>query len=72
MFPFQQANSNNVSFMNMMNSLKQSGSSDAIFKQMYNTNPRFRAFADSVRDMTPEQAFKQNGLDFSQFKGFRW
>ena len=57
---------------NLLNMLSKSGSSDALFKQMYNTNPRFRAFADSVRDLTPEQAFKQNGLDFNQFKGYRW
>ena len=62
----------NNAILSMMGNFKQSGSSDALFKQMYNTNPKFRVFADSVRDMTPEQAFKQNGLDFNQYKGYRW
>ena len=38
-----------------------------IFDRLYNTNPQFRQFADSMRDKTPEQAFQENGLDYSQF-----
>ena len=52
--------------------LKASGSSNAVFNQMYNSNPNFRQFADQVRNMTPEDAFRQHGLDFNQFKGLRW
>ena len=51
-----------------MNSLRSMGPSSAVFDRMYSTNPRFRAFADSVRGKTPEQAFKENGLDFSAFQ----
>lgn len=40
-----------------------------IFGRLYQTNPTFRQLADSVRGMTPEQAFQQNGLDYSQFQG---
>ena len=43
-----------------------------MFNQMYQNNPNFRQFANQVRDMTPEQAFKQYGLDFDQFKGLKW
>lgn len=65
-----QANSNPL--MNMVNSLKTQGPSEAVFNQMYQTNPNFRQFADKVRNMTPEQAFRQNGLDFNQFRGMKW
>jgi len=39
---------------------------------MYRTNPQFKQFADSMQGKTPEQAFQENGLDFNQFKGYRW
>lgn len=39
-----------------------------LFNRLYQGNPQFRAFADSVRGMTPEQAFQQNGLDYSQYQ----
>ena len=53
-------------------SLRAMGPSSAVFRQMYSTNPQFRAFANSVRGKTPEQAFNENGLDFSAFRGYRW
>ena len=39
-----------------------------IFNKLYNTNPQFKAFADSMQGKTPEQAFQENGLDYSQFQ----
>lgn len=39
-----------------------------IFNRMYQSNPQFRQFADSMRGKTPEQAFQENGLDYSQFQ----
>lgn len=39
-----------------------------LFNRLYQGNPQFRAFADSVRGMTPEQAFQQQGLDYSQYQ----
>lgn len=39
-----------------------------IFNKLYNSNPQFRQFADSVRDKTPEQAFQERGLDYSQYQ----
>ena len=44
------------------------GNPQAIYSQMYQTDPRFRQFADSMRGKSPEQAFQENGLDFNQFK----
>lgn len=62
----------NQRITNMINELKSNGSSNEVFNQMYNTNPSFRKFADSVRDLTPEQAFSRYGLDFNKFRGFKW
>lgn len=39
-----------------------------IFNRMYNSNPQFKQFADSMQGMTPEQAFQQQGLDYNQYK----
>ena len=35
---------------------------------LYNKNPQFRQFADSMRNKTPEQAFQENGLDYNQYR----
>lgn len=48
------------------------GPSSALFGRMYASNPAFRRFADSMRGKTPEQAFRENGLDFNDFKDYRW
>ena len=44
-----------------------------IFNRMYQSIPRFRQFADSMiadsmQGKTPEQAFQEQGLDYSQFQ----
>lgn len=39
-----------------------------IFNRMYQSNPQFRQFADSMQGKTPEQAFQEQGLDYSQFQ----
>ena len=39
-----------------------------IFNRLYQANPRFREFADSMQGKTPEQAFQEQGLDYSQFQ----
>lgn len=66
-----QKNSRN-SISNMIGQLKSMGPSNAVFNQMYNNNPQFRNFANSVRGKTPEEAFKQNGLDFNDFRSLKW
>lgn len=39
-----------------------------IFNKMYQSNPKFRQFADSMMGKTPEQAFRENGLDYNQYR----
>lgn len=39
-----------------------------IFNGLYNANPQFRQFADSMKGKTPEQAFQENGLDYNQYR----
>ena len=39
-----------------------------IFNKLYQGNPQFRQFADSMQGKTPEQAFQEQGLDYSQFQ----
>ena len=39
-----------------------------IFNRMYQSNRQFRQFADSMQGKTPEQAFQEQGLDYSQFR----
>lgn len=58
--------------MDQLNQIKNQGPSNIIFNQMYNNNPNFRRFADSVRNKTPEQAFSEYGLDFNQFRNQKW
>lgn len=67
LFP-KQPNSGN-SILAMFNSMA-GNDPDAAFNQLYNANPQFRQFADSVKGKTPEQAFQENGLDFNQFRNF--
>lgn len=42
------------------------GDPGAAFNAMYQGNQSFRQFADSMRGKTPEQAFAEHGLDFTQ------
>lgn len=51
-----------------VNQIKALGNPQAAFNQMYQSNPQFRQFADSMRGKTPEQAFRENGLDYNQFR----
>lgn len=37
---------------------------DAAITLLYQTNPNFRQFADSMKNKTPLQAFSENGHDF--------
>ena len=58
--------------MQVLQQIRQMGSSNAVFNQLYKNNPNFKQFADQVRDKTPEQAFSEHGLDFSQFRNLKW
>lgn len=39
-----------------------------VFDQLYQNNPQFRDFANSMKNKTPEEAFQQYGFDFNSFK----
>ena len=39
-----------------------------IFNKMYSSNPQFRQFADSMQGKNPEQAFREQGLDYNQYR----
>ena len=56
------------SVLNAVNAFRSLGNPQAVYQQFYNTNPQFRQFADSMQGKTPEQAFRENGLDFNQFR----
>lgn len=45
-----------------------SGGAEQMFNQMYQSNPQFRDFANSMKGKSPEQAFRENGFDFNSFK----
>ena len=54
--------------MSALEQFRSLGDPQAAFDRMYQDNPQFRQFADSMRGKTPEQAFRENGLDFDQFR----
>lgn len=58
------------SVMDAINALRgaSQGNPQALFDHLYQNNPQFHAFADSMRDKTPEQAFRENGMDFDQVR----
>ena len=68
----QQPNQRNNSFLDALSNVKSMGPSSAVFSQMYNNNPKFRQFADSVKNLSPEEAFSKNGLNFNDFRNLRW
>ena len=57
----------NQGIFNLMKQLK-NGNAQQIFDQMYQSNPQFRDFANSMKGKTPEQAFQEKGFDFNSFK----
>lgn len=71
LFQNNKVNSNNT-IMDQLNQIRRAGPSNMLFNQMYQNNPQFKQFADSMQGKTPEQAFRENGLDFNQFKNYKW
>lgn len=47
--------------MKLANSIKQNGP-EAIFNQMYQTNPEFKTFIDSNQGKSPEQIAKEHNI----------
>ena len=60
------------SILNAVNTLRSAsqGNPQALYQHIYQTNPQFRSFADSMQGKGPEQAFRENGLDFDQVRRF--
>lgn len=56
------------SILAAVNQVRAMGNPNAAYTQMYQSNPQFRQFADSMRGKTPEQAFRENGLDYNKFR----
>lgn len=56
------------SVFDAVSQLRALGNPNQAYTQLYQSNPQFRQFADSMRGKTPEQAFRENGLDFDQFR----
>ena len=69
--PFQQ-NGSNPNFQSTIDQIRSAGPSDAMFSQLYNSNPAFKKFADSMKNKTPEQAFMEAGKNFNSFKHLKW
>lgn len=62
-----QSESNNQSIFGLINQLK-NGNTEQIFNQMYQSNPQFRDFANSMKGKSIEQAFQEKGFDYNSFR----
>lgn len=40
-----------------------------VFEQLMRTNPSFAQFVRENRGKTPEQAFREHGLDYENYRG---
>lgn len=62
---------NNNNLINQIKNIKSAmgGNPQALFNNMMQNNPQFKQFAQSMQGKTPEEAFKQYGLDFNEIKG---
>lgn len=67
-FGQQQGNS----ILSAVNQLKamSNGDPQALYDSMYQNDPRFRQFADSMQCKTPQQAFQEMGFDFNLAQSF--
>lgn len=68
----QRPKRNNLSFIDALSNIRSMGPSKTMFQEMYQNNPEFKQFADSVKDLTPEEAFSRNGLNFNNFRNLKW
>lgn len=63
-----QGNQGGASLLGVVSQLR-NGNPQAIYNQMYQSNPQFRDFANSMKGKSPEQAFREKGFDYNKFKG---
>lgn len=45
------------------------GNPQAMYEQMYQTNPQFRDFANSMKGKDLREAFSERGYDYDQIRG---
>lgn len=64
------SNKSGNSILNAVNAARSiaGGNPQQAYNSMYQNDPTFRRFADSMRGKTPEQAFREYGLDYNQFR----
>ena len=68
----QHQNRNNTSFQDLARQAMALGPSDLAAQKLYDTNPKFRELADSIKGLTPEQACSIYGANFNSMLPFRW
>ena len=68
LFPNPMKNNGLIDAIQKIKSAAQ-GNPQALFDNMMQSNPQFKQFAESMQGKTPEEAFKQYGLDFNEIKG---
>lgn len=63
-------NTGGNSILEAVNALRSASQGDpqALYAHLYQNNPQFRTFADSMSGKTPEQAFGENGFDFDEVR----
>lgn len=57
------------SILQAVSQLMAIGDPNQAYAQLYQSNPQFRQFADSMKGKTPQQAFQEHGLDYEQVRG---
>lgn len=58
----------NPLFENNRNSSKGGGIFGLVYDWMYNSNPQFRDFANSMKGKSIDQAFAEKGLNYNDYK----
>ena len=69
---FQHQNQKTSSLLDLVNQAQAMGPSALVAQKLYDTNPKFREIADSVKGLTPEQGCSKHGADFNMFRPFKW
>lgn len=57
----------NRGIFGLMNQLR-GGNAKAMYDEMYRSSPQFRDFANSMEGKPIEQAYRENGFDYGQFR----
>lgn len=57
------------SILQAIGQLRALGNPNQAYAQLYQSDPQFRQFADSMKGKTPQQAFQEHGLDYEQVRG---